>query len=180
MPKARVAINGRGDVRLDFMLNNLPRTILWEHVSEGVLESHFDLNGAILLQRPLPKSNKPLICFEKFKSLNGIKEIEHVDFEAVFLNRNCPNCDSNGLSRHVELYRYSKGVPVMPLYRCKECLKDSYYLTDAYLDYLVKNNMALFESEELALMQNDSGAFKKELKGNIISIFASKKIRRIV
>ncbi len=180
MPKSHVAINGRGDVRLDFVRDGQGRTIIWEEVKDGILETMFDEQGAILLQRALTSSKRCIDYFSKFKAENSLREVETKPFEEVKLRRQCPNCASGELMRHVEAYRYSRGVPVMPMYRCSACRSDSYYLTDAYLDYMVSSNGSLFEEEELKLKQEDNNAFKKELKGNIISIFASKKIRRIL
>lgn len=81
--------------------------------------------------------------------------------------------------RYVEAFRSKNTMPVMPLYYCTNCSKQSYYLTNTYLEYLIYNNKGLFTNKEQVELQNDEEAFIAELKEYIIRIFASKKIMQI-
>ena len=100
-------------------------------------------------------------------------------YEEVKLNRQCPHCGETSLVRFADSVVASKDLPVMPLYSCSVCKKRSYYLTDEYLEFLVKNNASLFEGAELAELEKDSQAFMHEIKEYIIRIFAAKHIERI-
>ncbi len=70
-------------------------------------------------------------------------------------------------------------LPVLPLYICKNCKTQSYYMTDEYLGYLVDNNRGLFTETELGELAADKKRFMEELKGYIIRILSSKKIASI-
>lgn len=98
-------------------------------------------------------------------------------YEDVRLARPCPSCGSPGLMRYSDAF--SKEAPVMPTYYCSACKKRGYYLTDEYLEFLVDNNIALFNDAELRELTQDRSAFVSELKEYIIRIFAAKHVARI-
>ena len=116
---------------------------------------------------------------EKFiRELNPL-ELVRVDYKDIKFDRECPKCGKKELRRYVDEFRSSGAPPVMPMYICMGCKAQSYYLTDAYLEYLVENNKGLFTEQELKELSSDKKAFMEELKGYIIRILSSKKITSI-
>lgn len=118
-------------------------------------------------------------CMNLTLSAASVHTASEKTYEEVKLNRQCPHCGGTSLVRFANSVMTSKELPVMPIYSCNACTKRSYYLTDEYLAFLVKNNKALFEGAELAELEKDSQAFMHEMKEYIIRIFATKHIARI-
>ena len=153
---------------------------LWEPVKGNVLEVTFSPDGSILTQK-LIKHDSKLIeeLSDKFINSLDLDELAGAEYDEVKFDRECPKCGNRELRRYVEEFRSSDMLPVLPLYICKNCRTQSYYLTDEYLEYLVLSNRELFSEQELRELSSDRQAFMKELKGYIIRILASKKILSI-
>lgn len=165
---------GNRVVRLDLTDGNRRVVRLWECKRTCILETTFGAHGEIIAQRALPgPDEKAEEYFNDAVRETGV-EPKAVAFRPVMLEKSCPKCSKDALVRKTEAF--SGEVPVMPLYYCKECKGESFYLTDEYLSYLVENNTELFEEAEREQMKADKAAFTAELKRHIISIFASKKI----
>lgn len=145
-----------------------------------MLEVTFNESGQILHQKLIKydKGRIHEISGIFIKSLNP-DELVRVGYEEVKFGGKCPTCGRSELKRYVELFRSNDILPVLPLYVCRNCKAQSYYLTDDYLEYLVLNNRELFSEEELKELDRDKPAFIKELKGYIIRILASKKISSV-
>lgn len=153
------------------------KTILWETGENGTLETVFDGNGCILLQKTAKLDSNALNIkvAEALRNANvsGTRETQYAD---VKFGKPCPKCGRPGLSRYIEAFASTGEVPVMPLYYCSSCKTKSYHLTESYLGYLVENNPGMFNENEITEMRRDKAAFIEELRGYIIRIFASKKI----
>ncbi|MGC8648615.1 MAG: hypothetical protein ACP5UN_00095 [Candidatus Micrarchaeia archaeon] len=163
-----------GKARLD--INNI--IILWEKKEDFVLLTKFDIDGGILEQLPLPNNDIKKYALEycKRNKLN----IEKIVFYNVKINKNCPYCNSNSLERVSESAKKIVDVPVMPLYFCSKCGKKSFYLTEYYFNFLINNNINLFEPAEKELMKNKEEETKKELRETINRIFIAKGIKQIL
>jgi transposase-like protein len=152
---------------------------LWEQEAKGTVETTFDGEGAVLKRQLLELDKGQLdkrIQQELYSA--SVYTTEERPYEEVRLKKACPNCGSDALSRCTKSVS-GGGMPVMPLYLCSNCNKKSYYLTTAYLEYLVRSNISLFAKEELPELDRNGKEFVKELEEYILRIFASKKIMRI-
>jgi hypothetical protein len=177
---AFVSKDEKGKVKLEYNQQGEQRIRLWEMHEGATLETTFDSYGSILAQRVM-KLDTDLIKNQitetlKEAQISGTKE---KPFSDVKFSKPCPKCGEYTLSRYVEAFSSKKEIPIMPLYYCSNCKSQSYHMTNNYLEFLVQNNTGLFSEEELLEMKKDKSAFMVELKGYIISIFASKKIMNI-
>lgn len=179
MSRAFLARDGQR-TKLDYSLDGINLTKLWEQRREGLLETTFDSGGAIIRQQLVkakgPETEGRISDFIKQSKITDLKERK---YESIRLNKPCPRCGTDSLTRYVEAFSTSKEIPVMPLYYCPNCKGKSFSLTDAYLEYLVHNNKELFGEKELAELDRNSASFIKELHEYIIRIFASKRIMQI-
>lgn len=177
---AFVSRDAKGKVKLEYTHNGEQRIRLWELHNGATLETTFDSNGSILGQRVMKldadslngKVNEALLEAQ-------ISSTMEKPFSDVKFSKPCPKCGEYALSRYAEAFASKSEVPIMPLYHCSNCKAQSYHMTSHYLEYLVDNNKALFSDAEISEMEKDKSAFMGELKGYIISIFASKKIMNI-
>ena len=175
MPVGHLSRGGAGEVKLEYQLPDGKLCKLWEPMGGSILETTFDHEGGIMNQAV----HRPEASIEELVSSEAKRqglELREARFEAVRLEKSCPKCNSGPLSRHAEAFRSTNEIPVMPTYHCRGCGTRSYYLTDGYLDNLVKGNRIMFTDEELKQLDADERAFKEELKAYIIRIFASKRI----
>jgi hypothetical protein len=173
-----VAIDRKGNVKLEYLHNGEKRIRLWEKKdADKVLETTFDSEGSILVQVPI-KQDGAAIDYRVRQTVKeaGASKVVKTEFTGVRFNKPCPKCGEFGLARYVEAFASNEDIPVMPIYYCKGCKSQSYYLTDAYLNYLIENNSSLFEQQELAELSKDRAAFTNEIREYIIRIFASKKV----
>lgn len=170
-------MEGNNKIKIEYAHGTEKRVVLWETGSNGILETMFDGNGYILLQRVAKLDGNALNArvSEVLKNANISETIER-PYKNVEFPKPCPKCGKHGLSRYVEAFASKGEAPVMPLYYCSSCRTKSYYLTESYLDYLVENNLEMFNEKEIKEMKEDKTAFVEELRGYIIRIFASKKI----
>ena len=164
-------------MRLDLIDGTRRVTRLWEQRNGTVLETTFGARGEIIMQRLLSGNRTTSDYFNEAVAETGTTP-KHVDFKPVLLEKRCPKCGSEALVRKIEAFSGIE-IPVMPLYYCKSCKSESFYLTDEYLNYLIDNNKEMFEKEETEKMVSDREEFAAELRRHIISIFASKKITNI-
>lgn len=175
---AEMARNAKGDTRIDYSVGGAKRIRLWEPIGVGVLETTFRHDGAVLLQQYVEK-----IALEgRIKDTlveAGSNSASDVAYKEVAIDKACPWCGKRKLVRFVQAYRSKAEVPVVPLYHCTECRGRSYYLTDDYLIHLISSKPELFEEAERKKFEEGRDAFVAEIRGNIISIFASKKLKRI-
>ena len=167
----------KGHIKLEYTHNGKQRIMLWETRDASTLETLFDADGSILMQK-MANSDKDALARKianvlKEANVSGTKETAYSD---VRFNRPCPKCGERKLLRYVEAFSSKREVSIMPLYHCQNCSTKSYHLTDDYLGYLVDNNTEHFGESELLEMKKNREAFLAELKGYIIRIFASKKI----
>ncbi|MFI5412862.1 MAG: hypothetical protein ACHQX1_03140 [Candidatus Micrarchaeales archaeon] len=175
--RAYISKDGNGRTKLEYAQNDEERIMLWEKKDMQALETLFDGEGAILLQKMIPLGELQLerIIDDTIKR-EKIAELEERPYSDVRLSKKCPKCGESGLLRHVEAFTSKDEVPIMPLYHCKNCKTSSYYMTDSYLEYLVHTNRELFETVDIKEFENNKSVFMTELKGYVIRIFASKKI----
>ena len=152
-------------------------TRLWELRNGNVLETTFGAHGGIIAQRIFHGDRDILGYFNDAVAETGTVP-KSIDFRQVRIEKRCPKCESDALVRKIEAFS-GIDVPVMPLYYCKSCKSESFYLTDEYLRYMIDNNTEMFEKDEIEKMRSDRAAFMAELRRHIISIFASKKIMNI-
>jgi predicted RNA-binding Zn-ribbon protein involved in translation (DUF1610 family) len=173
----RIARSPDGKVKLHHDDSKGGRIILWEPIGETVVETIFDTEGGILVQSLLKMEGTRIHERTSTYMKNaGLGEAREVEFTDVKLNKRCPNCGKDTLSRRASTVRDFKDIPIMPIYDCTSCRWRSYYLTDTYLTYLVHNNKELFDHEESSELEKDERQFLGELKEYIIRIFASKRI----
>jgi hypothetical protein len=175
---AEMARNAKGDTRIDYLIGGAKRIRVWEPIGVGVLETTFRHDGAVLLQRYVDKGELDGRIKDTLAEA-GSRETREVAYREISIDKACPWCGKHKLVRFVQAYRSKAEVPVVPLYHCTECRGRSYYLTDDYLIHLISSKPELFENEERQKFVRDREAFVAEIRGNIISIFASKKLKRI-
>ena len=178
MQKAVLSKSGKGKVRLDYIENGRERTVLWEPVRDGMIETVFDEDGVVaraLFHKSKDSAERFADTFMREKGIGVEKGV----YSEVKIKKSCPGCGESALIRIAESAEDSKKVPITPLYKCSKCNNQSYYLSDEYLDYLVTSNRALFDEKELKELDSNKEKFMTELKEYIIRIFASQKIMRI-
>jgi len=170
-------MDGKGRVKLEYLHNEQRRISLWETVKGSTLETVFDCNGSILLQR-LTKLNGDSLKsrIHEVAVQENISSMEEREYDPIELDRACPKCGDHALQRQVEAFASRGEFPVMPLYHCKSCSSKSYHLTNEYLEYLVDSNREFFTDAETTDLAKDKGEFMKQLKDYIIRIFASKQV----
>ena len=173
---AFVSNDGKARTKLEYTKDGIKRTTIWENVNGRVLETLFDADGSILLQRLVKPDKSMAKMIRERLDTEGIETAEAKEFSDIKLKRACPSCNKYTLSRHVEAFPTSSELPVMPIYHCANCKKSSYHLTDQYLEYLIENNKNLFDSSEISELSKDRHAFTSDVREHIIRIFASKKI----
>lgn len=176
--------NPDGRVQLQYTHSSGRRTVVWEPIKEGVAETIFDDQGAVLRQSLVPGTTDidkrlALQMRELLKEANVDKVRESAEYNEIKLKKNCPACGTDTLSQYREKVGGMETIPIVPTYLCGKCNGRSYYLTDQYLDQLVSTNKELFSEQELSELRSNKEAFMSELKEYIIRIFASKKIIRI-
>ncbi len=180
MGPSRLSRGKDGAVRIDYSQSSGTRVAMWEPISNGVMHTIFNGEGAIVRRDFFECLNSISVidkCVSDFVDSERIAIEGHDDMHEVALSKNCPSCNETGLLLEVERKEGKiTNIPVMPVYKCNKCGKRSYYLTDEYLDHLVSGNIDLFKGPEQRQMQADKEAFRKELKEYIIRIFASKRI----
>ncbi len=175
--RAYISKDGNGRVKLEYGQNGELRAKLWETKGSKTLETLFDSDGSILVQKVLALNGSELTpIIDHTAKEERIIEMEERAYEHVKLNRPCPKCGRQGLSRHADAFANRGEVPIMPLYHCGNCNTTSYHMTEMYLKYLVDNNRELFDGAEIKEYESNKEAFMAELRGYIIRIFASKKI----
>ncbi len=174
--EATLSRNGAGKVKLEYAHDGQKRTVLWEPLGSGTVETIFDGEGAIALQRIFSDKIDKEAQVARFIKAEKIAGVRQGDYSEIRFNKKCPTCGADSLQRLAETISDSSKMPVMPIYVCGSCKGKSYYLTDSYLEHLISNNVDLFEENERKALDSDKGAFVKEIKEYIIRIFASKRI----
>jgi hypothetical protein len=172
-----VSKDGNGRMRLEYVAQGRQKIVLWETKNYGTIETEFNSEGHILLQRVVDIQAVPLSerVIELLRQAN-ISDTRQAQFSDVKINKACPKCSQYVLTRYVEAFASKKEVPVMPLYYCPNCTTKSYHLTNEYLEYLIETNKLMFSQEEVLELGKDKSRFVTELQAYIIRIFASKKI----
>ncbi|MCL5430146.1 MAG: hypothetical protein M1504_01555 [Candidatus Marsarchaeota archaeon] len=179
---AILSMGEKGKVRLDYSEGNGGRVALWEPFDNGVLETLFDTKGGILKQSLMEIKDKKEdvaaagvgLIVERTSS-----RITNGKYSEISIDKKCPSCNKSDLSRIASTVNDSSKIPVMPMYECRSCGSQSYYLTDEYLEYLVTNNRDLFSENEAKELASQRGATLNELREYIIRIFACKRINNI-
>jgi len=178
MANRAVISSGSSAYKLELYINGKHDSIIWEHAHGVILETRFNNDGAITMQRYIKPANGDIL--DEIKSIlksNSITDVMHSDYSDVKLDKACPKCGAHRLKRYSSASLATDGaVPVMPIYICEACGTKSYYLTDEYLEYMVYGNANLFTEDERKELDTNKKAFLEELKAYIIRIFASKKI----
>jgi transposase-like protein len=171
-----ISKDNKGRTKLEYTQADEKRFLLWEKRSGKLLETLFDQNGAILIQR-LTALNEDLIN-KKISEISKMtnSSVAEASFSEIKFNKPCPKCNADSLERYVDAFASKGDVPVMPLYYCKSCKSKSYYLTDSYLEYLIENNKSLLSESELSELGNNGNAFVSEVREYIIRMFASQKV----
>ncbi len=172
--------------------------MLWEDKVGGTLETTFDCEGAVLTQQLL-KNTTSEQCIGLTLGAASSSVLEKA-YEEVKLNKPCPSCGAVRLVRSADSISSSRSLPVMPIYCCTACNKQSYHITEEYLEFTVSQYLQHLESvlgsahgispeeheaiekdrqEFVQKLQEDRQSFIHELKENIIRIYAMKHIERI-
>jgi hypothetical protein len=174
---AFISNDGKGRVKLEYIQNGNDRILGWNVKGSKALETVYDAEGAILLQRPvkLDKEGVDKRVRDVLKA-TGLETAQKTEFIGVMLKKPCPKCSEYALASHTEAFSSSGEAPIMPIYHCTSCKAKSYYLTDQYLEYLVESNRELFSENDISALSSDKAAFLSELREHIIRIFASKRI----
>ncbi len=175
---AELARNARGDVRVDYQAGGARRIRVWEPRGGGVLETTFRHDGTVLLQLAVERGKVEGRIKDTLAEA-GCDSVKEVSYRDVAFDRACPWCSRHSLVRVAQAYRSREDVPVVPLYHCAECRGRSYHLSDEYLIHLISSNPQLFDDPDIKRFGSEREAFVAEMRSNIISIFASKKLKRI-
>lgn len=175
-----ISISPKRVIKLQYNIENKEETILWEHIKEThALQTSFNAEGGIIDQKLLKLEQYAVRDLaDDFIERNGIDVREGV-FEEVKLDKPCPHCGKHAIKRYSQDISEPSAVPVMPMYICMECKGQSYFLTDEYLDILIKKHKNMFEHGELEELSKNEQTFIKEVKEYIIRVFAAKKILNI-
>ena len=174
---AFVSGDGKGRVKLEYMKNGSDRILSWNVKGDKALETVYDTEGAILIQRPVKLDSEGVD--KRIKDVlkaTGLETAQKTEFIGITLKKPCPKCNEYALASLADSFPSSEEVPVMPIYQCASCKARSYYLTDQYLEYLVENNRELFSEQDVSALSSGKDAFLSELREHIIRIFASKRI----
>ena len=174
---AFVSSDGKGRVKLEYMKNGNNRILGWNVKGAKALETVYDAEGAILVQRPVKLDREGIDKrVKEVLKATGLETAQKTEFIGVTLKKPCPKCNEYALASLADSFPSSEEAPVMPIYHCTNCKARSYYLTDQYLEYLVENNRELFSEQDISALSSGKGAFLSELREHIIRIFASKRI----
>lgn len=170
-------------MKLEYVQDKEKRFALWEPFGNGVVETIFDAHGAILKQEMFPENQNPQIeidnYMKRFMKQVHLNDLVDETYSEIKLDKKCPTCSNDSLTRIMDLDTKEPNVPILPTYLCTSCKGKSYYLSDAYLEFLVSNNTTMFSDAERKELEANREAFLHELKEYIIRIFASKRIIRI-
>ncbi len=110
-------------------------------------------------------------------NMGNVEDIDYVSYSGIRAGAKCSDCGSRDIARELKPI---DPVPLVPIFVCRSCNGRFFSMTDEYLRILVENNPHLFEQSELEKKEKDDGAFITELKQYIISVFATRKIKRLV
>jgi transcription elongation factor Elf1 len=174
--------NGNGRKRI-FENGKLQVIEDYNFFKEGVLVFEFDKKMRITKQSFLFKENvysilSKTIKFCKENRVNlKIKEVERI--EELKLPYKCPFCGKEELRlkiyKEIEEGKF-KSIPVIPVVYCKNCKRESLYMSKEFLRNLVYEKRELFTEEEIASLELDEERFLKELRASIAAVFGKKKI----
>ncbi len=175
-----ISVSPKHAIKLQYELGNKEETVLWESIKEThALQTSFNAEGGIIDQKLLKLEQYTIRHLaDDFIGREGIDVREGV-FEEVKLDKQCPHCGKHAIKRFSQGISEPSAVPVMPMYICMECKGQSYFLTDEYLDVLIKKHKDMFESAELEELSKNEQTFIKEVKEYIIRVFAAKKVLNI-
>ncbi len=180
MPEGIISVSPERTIKLQYGAEGKEETVLWEYIRQAhALQTSFNAEGGITDQKLLNLERYAIRdLVDDFIERNGIDAREGV-FEEVKLGKQCPHCGKLALKRYAQGLSEPSSVPIMPMYACTECKGQSYFLTDEYLDVLIKKHKDMFEPGELEELSKNEQTFIKEVKEYIIRVFAAKKVLNI-
>jgi len=166
-----------------FEKGELTTIVDYNFFDKGALIFEFDKKMRITKQNFIFKetifnvlSNTIKFCKENKIPLR-IKKVEKI--EELKLPYKCPFCGKEELRlkvyKEIEEGKF-KSLPVIPVVYCKNCKRESLYMSKEFLRNLVYEKKELFSKEEIALLESDEERFLKELRASIAAVFGQKKI----
>jgi transcription elongation factor Elf1 len=174
--------NGNGRKRV-FENGEIEAIEDYNFFNEGALVFEFDKKMRITKQSFLFKENVYSILSKtiKFCKENGvelkIKEVERI--EELKLPYKCPFCGKEELGlkiyKEIEEGKF-KSLPIIPIVYCKNCKRESLYMSKEFLRNLVYEKKELFTEDEIKLLNADEERFLVELRASIAAVFGKKKI----
>jgi DNA-directed RNA polymerase subunit RPC12/RpoP len=152
-----------------FEKGELTTIVDYNFFDKGALIFEFDKKMRITRQNFIFKetiynvlSNTIKFCKENKIPLR-IKKVEKI--EELKLPYRCPFCGKEEL--RLKVYKEID---------CKNCKRESLYMSKEFLRNLVYEKKELFSKEEIALLESDEERFLKELRASIAAVFGQKKI----
>ena len=167
--KASLCVNGRKSV------------CIAEPVQKGVLVTQFEETGEVMNQ-VYSKAEEVESALSAYLGSPIAGTIVDVDnYKGIEAKARCTGCRGS-VVRELDSKRPERisEVPVVPIFACNTCGKRFYNISDSYLRKLVEQNKEMFETDELAEKEKDGDAFINTINENIVRVFASKKISRLV
>lgn len=152
---------------------------LFERTGEGVLATEFRETGEVLNMSYYHTGEIHEVIKKALGSSNQIEDVP--EYAGIKLKAPCTACSAGPILRELDLVppgSISK-PPVIPLFRCTNCGKRYYAISNEYLECLAEGNRELFDKADLEEMSRDKATFINTLNEYVIRIFASKKISRM-
>ena len=167
--------------KASFLVNGRESICLAEPVQKGVLVTRFGGMGEVLDQAYFDGGKVESALSAYLGASIKCITVDVDKYEGVVVKASCTSC--NGVvMRELDSKKPEEilEVPVIPLFTCSSCGKRFYNMSDSYLRKLVEQNRDMFEKDDIMEKERDGDAFINILNENIIRVFASKKISRLV
>lgn len=165
-----------------YKVGDTERFSIFELTPSGVLITDFNERGEVLDQFGCADMDIYRQARAHVSKFILDKEVRFVKCTGSDISIKCQECKIGTIKREFDLIDPKDMISIhtMPIFVCLNCNKKFISVTEEYVSALVKRNPNLFENSEVEEKNKDWDGFIKDLRQYIISVFAAKKIHRIV
>ncbi len=158
------------------------RFSLFELTPNGVLITDFSAKGEVLDQLGSEDTDIYQQAQAHIAKFAPDKDIRFTKYDGSEIKAKCTECKTGTIRRELDFVDPKNIVALhpMPIFVCLACRNKFISVTDEYVSALAKRNPHLFDKSEIEEKNKDWDGFIKELRQYIISVFAAKRIRKLV